>query len=119
MKFRTCREAAEELNEEFGVNQSHLKRGCMEGKYPSMKIGNRLLVDVDALRPILERERQDQQGLLSTTELAQRTGLSESAIRRAVTEGWLPCRIVGRNMRFDLMDVQRAIGERMGSKYDT
>ncbi len=67
MKFRTCREAAEELNEEFGVNQSHLKRGCMEGKYPSMKIGNRLLVDVDALRPILERERQDRQGLLSTT----------------------------------------------------
>lgn len=119
MKFRTCREAAEELNDEFGVNQSQLKRGCMEGKYPSMKIGNRLLVDVDALKPILARERRERMELLSTTELAQRIGLSESTIRRAVADGWLPCRVVGRNMRFDLMDVQRAIGERMGSKYDT
>lgn len=117
MKLMTCTEACKHLEDEFGMTASQLKRGCLAGKYPWMKIGNRMLVDVDALLPILTKERQEMKTLLSTTELAQRIGLSESSIRRGVADGWIPCRIVGRNMRFSLMEVQQAISERMGRKY--
>lgn len=117
MKLMTCREASEALREQYGITQGQVKRGCLNGKYPYLKVGNRLLVDLDVLRPILDGEQQRQQ-LLSTADLALRIGLSESSIRRAVADGWLPCQVVGRNMRFDLVDVQRAIAEKMNGKYN-
>ena len=128
MKLMTCREASEALREQYGITQGQIKRGCEANKYPYLKIGNRLMVDVDKLREILDGEQkrqqlqslkhQKQKHLLSTADLALRIGLSESSIRRAVADGWLPCQVVGRNMRFDLLDVQRAIAERMNGKYN-
>lgn len=115
MKLMTCREASRHLAD-YGVTQSKIKRGCEAGKYPFLRVGNRILVDLDALMPIVEEEGRRLE-LLSTAELAMRIGLSESSIRKAVADGWMPCQIVGRNMRFDLEAVQDAVIERMSSKY--
>ena len=115
MKLMTCREASMQLTE-YGVTLSRLKRGCMSGKYPYLRIGNRVLVDLDVLLPLVAEER-DNRELLSTSELSLRIGLSETTIRRAVAEGWMPCKVVGRNNRFDLEAVQAAIAERMSNRY--
>lgn len=87
MKLMTCREASLQLTE-YGVTLSRLKRGCMSGKYPYLRIGNRVLVDLDVLLPLVAEER-DNRELLSTSELSLRIGLSETTIRRAVAEGWI------------------------------
>lgn len=117
MKMMTCREASEVLAE-YGMTASRLKRECLNDQLPCMRVGNRVMVDVDVLRVILEK-RREQDDLLSTGELSVRIGLSESTIRRAVRDGWLPCRMIGRNMRFSLTEVENAIAEQMGRKYDT
>lgn len=116
MRMMTCREASEALRDKHRVSAAQIKRGCQTGKYPYLKIGNRILVDVDVIRSMLEKEAQES-ALLSTAELALRIGMSESTIRRAVSEGWMPCRLQGRNMRFDLIEVQKAITDRMRGKY--
>ncbi len=118
MKLMTCREASAALREEYGVTQLQLKRRCLADKCPHIRIGNRLLVDVDVLRTLLDEERQREQ-LMGTTDLARHIGLSESTIRRAVAEGWLPYHKVGRNMRFSLSEVQQAIQDRMSNKYNS
>ena len=117
MRMMTCREASEEL-QSYGVTKDRIKRGCLEGKYPHIRIGNRILVDVDMLEEIVSKEMRNKDDLLSTQELAQRVGLSESSIRRAVADGWIPCEIVGRNMRFRLIEVQEAIERKMGERYN-
>lgn len=115
MKLMTCREASRQMAN-YGITQTKLKRGCEDGKYPCLHIGNRIMVDIDALMPIVEQEYK-RSALLSTSELAVRIGLSESSIRRAVAEGWIPCQVIGRNMRFDLEDVQAAVIRRMHNEY--
>lgn len=116
MNMKTCGEAADILKDVFPVTAAKLKKGCLSGKYPFIRICSRIIVDVDELRQILAREREDNL-LLSTDELSQRTGLCPSTIRRATKEGWLPYRIVGRNMRYDLTAVQQAIMERTENRH--
>lgn len=116
MKMMTCREASEAL-QAYGMTASRIKRGCLEGKYPHIRIGNRILVDVDKLAPMVAEDARTED-MLSTAALALRIGLSESTIRRAVAEGWMPCEIIGRNMRFRLAEVQAAIERKMGERYN-
>ncbi len=118
MKLMTCREASEALRGEYGVTQYQIKRRCMADKWPHIRIGNRILVDVDALRVLLEEEKQREE-LVGTADLARHIGLSESTIRRAAAEGWLPYRRVGRNMRFVLSEVQQAIQQKMSDRYNS
>lgn len=118
MKLMTCREASVALREKYGVTQTQIKRRCLTDRCPSIKIGNRLLVDVDALRTLLDEERQREQ-LMGTTDLARHIGLSESTIRRAAADGWLPYHKEGRNMRFVLSEVQQAIQDRMSNRYNS
>lgn len=111
MRLMTCREASQALSR-YGITTAQIKRGCADGRYPHMRVGNRIVVDVDALAELLD-QLGDLSSLISTAELAQRIGLSESTIRRAVSDGWMPYRVVGRNLRFDYDAVQGAIAARM------
>lgn len=118
MKMMTCREASQAMLAEHAlrITAARIRQGCTSGKYPYMLVGNRVLVDFDAICPLLMTEYADKG--LSTSDLAQRIGLSESAIRRAVADGWLPCEKGGRSMRFDLTEVQSAIKKRMNDKFE-
>lgn len=91
MKMMTCREASQAMLAEHAlrITAARIRQGCTSGKYPYMLVGNRVMVDFDAICPLLMTEYADKG--LSTADLAQRIGLSESAIRRAVADGWLPC----------------------------
>ena len=52
MRMRTINEAAEAL----GVTGYRLRQGIQSGRYPSLKLGRRRLVDLDALAPIVEAD---------------------------------------------------------------
>lgn len=112
MRLRTCREASEAVADICAISPKAIRRGCVDGVYPCLQVGNRMLVDVDALRDALTAAG-NRTSLISTAEVSLRTGLSESAIRRAVNDGWMPTVRVGRHMRFDLAEVQQAIADRM------
>ena len=93
MKLRTIRDAAEML----GVNENRVRRAARDGRIPSMQLGNRTLVDVDAARGVLSPE----------------PGLTVTAIRRAVRDGWLPYIKPGKAYLFRMEDVRAAIEKRM------
>lgn len=112
MRLRTCREASEAVADICAISPKVIRRGCVDGLYPCLQVGNRMLVDVDALREILTDEG-NRANLIGTAELSMRIGLSESTIRRAVNDGWMPSVRVGRHMKFDLAKVQQAIIDKM------
>ena len=82
MKLRTIRDAAEML----GVNENRVRRAARDGRIPSMQLGNRTLVDVDAARGVLSPEPEG----VKIDVVSEETGLTVTAIRRAVRDGWLP-----------------------------
>ena len=82
MRLRTINEAAALLD----VSARHLRRGIREGRYAYIQVGNRQIVDVDELGPIIETER----ATVGIREAMALTGLSEATIRRAVRAGRLP-----------------------------
>lgn len=104
MKFKTIRDAAEAL----GVSEERLRRAVRAGEVPSMKLGNRSVVDIDAAAGIL----RSVQGV-SIDEVSRETGLSVSAIRRGIREGWIPCEKPGKAFVFDMDAVREAIYARM------
>ena len=117
MKFMTPAEAAAALSE-YGISEGQIKRAAQRGRLPYIKVGSHMLIDVDAAAAILEESREDD-ALLSTEALSEATGLSPSAIRRGVAEGWLPTRESnGRHLRFDLDDVRAALEKQMRANMD-
>ena len=117
MKFMTPSDAAKALSE-YGVSYGQIKRGAIQGRIPYIKIGSHMMVDVDAAAAILAQECGDS-ALLNTEELSAATGLSVSAIRRGVSEGWLPTRGVrGRHLRFNLDDVKAVLERQMRENMD-
>ena len=57
--------------------------------------------------------------LLDAAEAAERIGMSEGALRKAVARGTIPCQRYGRRLRFrlsELMAETNAHGERRGSR---
>ena len=116
MKFMRPADAAKALSE-YGVSYGQIKRRALQGRFPYIKIGSHMMVDVDAAAAILANERADE--LLNTEELSAATGLSASAIRRGVSEGWLPAReVCGRHLRFDLDDVRLALERKTRENMD-
>lgn len=105
MKLATVRNAAQELD----VAEHILRAMIRAGKLPTMPLGNRQLVDVDEARAMLPTIRRG----TSINEVSQRTGLSVSAIRRGIREGWMPCEKSGRAYVFDMEAVTAAIQQRM------
>lgn len=104
MKFRTIREAAEVL----GVTESRLRRAVQSGRVPSMKLGTRNVVDIDAAAEMLNRVPG-----VGIAEVSEETGLSVSAIRRGIREGWIPFEKPGKAFVFDLDLVRDAIRARV------
>lgn len=86
MKMRTLNEAAEALN----TTRHRLKRGIDAGRYPSMRWGSRLLVDLDVVGPIVEAENAEAEKTVGIGELSELTGLPPATIRRMCREGMLP-----------------------------
>lgn len=117
MKFMTPADAVKALSE-YGVSYGQIKRGAKQGRLPYIKIGSHMMVDVDAAAAILAQEHEDGM-LMNTEELSAATGLSASAIRRGVSEGWLPTREArGRHLRFNLDDVKAVLEQQMRENMD-
>lgn len=95
-----------------GVTEYALRKAIREGKIQILKWGNRQLVDVDAVREVLD-ERIAMDSYWSTADLSKATGLSAGTIRRMAKEGLLPCERFGSVYYFDKDEVLTAIAERM------
>lgn len=108
MKIRTLNEAAAEL----GTTRDRLRRGIAAGKYPFMTWGNRYLVDVDLIAPILAAE-DEAKNTIGIKECAEQLGLSVDVIRRMARSGLIPYEQKGRYYRFRLSEVEAAIRKQM------
>lgn len=108
MRLRTLNEAAEEL----GLTRRQLRIGIREGRYPAIQWKNRLLVDLDQLIPIVERERRQRErheGMIGLNECAAAIGVSRDTLRNMALSGLIPYEKSGRYYRFSLEAVERAI----------
>ena len=103
MKYATPREAAKLL----GIAAQRIRRNAQSGIYPFMMIGSHMVVDVDAIREILEREDPLIERMLGIVDLSKKYGLTDSAIRRGTQEGWLPYMRRGRKLLFDTQIPER------------
>lgn len=111
MKYATIAEAAKELTDlGYKVSRSTLRRGIEDGRYPYLRITDRFLLDLDVIEPILQKSTQDSIGI---KEVCERTGLCDSAVRRAIHDGWMPWWKEGNAYRFDFSQVQAALTERL------
>ena len=104
MKLVTIRDAAAAL----GVSESKLRRAALAKEIPSMKLGNRTLVDLDAVRDIMQVTPG-----VSIKAVSEATGLNITAIRRGIHEGWMPCAKAGKAYTFQLDEVLAAIEQRI------
>lgn len=111
MKLRTINEAAREL----GIPVHRLRRGIQAGKYPSLRWGNRVLVDLDALKPILEEERRQSADAdaVDLNTCADAIGVTSDVLWRMAQAGLVPYTRVGRAYRFQVAAVEAAIREKM------
>lgn len=90
------------------VSEGRLRRAIENGQLPSMPLGNRMLVDTEEARAVLCRPEGVKIGVV-----AEQTGLTDTAIRRAIREGWMPCERIGKAYLFDMDAVFAAIKKRM------
>lgn len=102
--LKTIRDAAVAL----GVSESKLRRAVVAKEVPSMMLGNRTLVDLDAARDILDEPEG-----VKIEVVSEETGLTVSAIRRAIREGWMPHTKPGKAYLFKMDEVQAAIERRI------
>lgn len=112
MKMLPSGEIAKQLSD-LGVTRQQVFRAINAGELRYLPMGGRRLVEMDEARAYFEAKKRYGMGI---DALSTRTGLSASAIRRGVRDGWLPCRMYGRTMRFELDEVNAAIEARMESK---
>ena len=93
----------------LGVSETTIRRAILSKRLPVMRIGNRTLIDLDAAREILITDYTP----ATITEVSEATGLTVTAIRRGIREGWIPCEKPGRAYQFHLDEVIAAIENRM------
>ena len=94
MYLKTVSEAAHE----FGLPVYKLRRDIAAGKYAHIRIGDRLMVDIDDMRYKLQLKQHEAANIMSIAELSEFTGMSESMIRRAIHEGYLSSERDGRKI---------------------
>lgn len=102
MKFMTIPETAKH----FKMDVQVIRRGVQSGKYPFIKVGNRVLLETETMQAIVEAEARKG---LSIDEVHEMTGLSIGTIRRGIKEGWLPCWKRGAAFQFDADEVREAL----------
>lgn len=105
MNLQTVRVVCAEL----GISEIQVRRAIAAGKLDTMKLGTRLLVDLDTARELLKPEAMG----ASIEDVSRETGLNITAIRRGIREGWIPCEKPGKAYVFDLDEVKEAIRRRM------
>ena len=108
MRLRTLQEAANKL----GMSRSTLRTKVISGKLPYIQWGNRYLVDMDVVTPMLENE-EDIDGTISMAECAAAIGIAASTLQGMAEAGMVPYRKRGRYYRFVLADVMDAIKKSM------
>ena len=97
------------VSKELGVSDTRIRKAVKEKRLRMMRLGTRMLVDMDEARETLAEEMAG----ATIKDVKAATGLNESAIRRGVREGWLTCRKTKRYLLFDLDEVMKAIEKRM------
>lgn len=105
MNLQTVRTICKEL----GVAEIRVRRAIANGKLDTMKLGNRVLVDLDTARDVLQPVVEG----ASIEDVSQETGLTVTAIRRGIREGWIPCEKPGKAYVFNLDEVKQALRKRM------
>ena len=107
MNLQTVRTVCAEL----GISEIQVRRAIAAGKLDTMKLGSRLLVDLDTARRVLT-------GGMNIEAVSAATGLSVTAIRRGIKEGWMPFEKPGKSYMFDLEKVKAALAGRMEKRGD-
>ncbi len=97
------------VSKELGVSDTRIRKAVKEKRLRMMRLGTRMLVDMDEAREVLEAELNG----ATIKDVMAATGLRESAIRRGVREGWLHCQRTNKHLIFDLDEVLKAIEQRM------
>lgn len=84
--MRTLNEAAGAL----GTTRHRIRRGIDAGRYPFMRWGHRLLVDLDVIEPIVRAEDAEAEKTVGIGQLSELTGLPPATIRRMCKQDILP-----------------------------
>lgn len=108
MKMRTLNEAAQEL----GTTRAYLRTGVLSGKFPCYRWGNRYLVDLDIIGPIVAAEKNTAD-TISAKDCALAIGLTPDALLRMAKAGVVPYHREGRYYRFRVAEVEAALREGM------
>jgi len=106
MKLMTIRSACTERQ----ISEWKLRRAVQSGLVRHMRLGNRIVVDLDDVDAYIDRLRGATIG-----DVAAETGLSESTIRRAIDDGWMPATMISHKYYFDMDKVREAIEEKMST----
>lgn len=96
--------------ETLGISAYALRRAIRSGQIPVVTVGKKVLVDVDSAKVVLAPRAREGVGIAA---LAQQTGMTVSAIRRGIDEGWLPHWRAGRAYMFDVSTVEEALERRL------
>lgn len=105
MNLQTVRTVCKEL----GISEASVRRAIASKSLPTMRLGNRMLVDLDTAQSILKPAKAG----ASIEDVSQATGLNVTAIRRGIREGWIPYEKPGKAYIFQLDEVLKAIEQRM------
>lgn len=108
MNLQTVRTVCKEL----GVPENRVRRAIRSGQLDVLKLGNRLLIDMDTAREMFAQA----EGTINIGELSKAIGMSETGIRRGIREGWIPYERVGWAYLFRLDEVEKAIRKRMAKR---
>ncbi len=101
MKLMGIREAAKTV----GVGEMALRRACGAGKIPVVMLGAKTYVVLEQVKRWMDRA----EGLLNAAAVAEKFGLSESAVRIAHKRGELPGVWVDHRLLFREEEVRAAL----------
>ena len=105
MNLQTINSASRALD----IPAMRIRKAAADGVIDVLRVGNRMLVDLDEVSAKLRCSDR----YMGIRQVCDAIGLNESAIRRGIRDGWIPCKKVGKKYIFDLDDVKRAIRARM------